>query len=285
MLDETFKKEEVKKDVSETLPGTKEEEEVAVNENVEPVITSQEQTPLNTNPVPTMEEVEEGNSQEETDEPILPQEQEPNLQQEQTSSEEIPGVSEEKIFTQSQVDNLIGKTRVDTREKTFRYIYERYGVENEEQLDDLIGTAQKYGVLEDEFNGAKSSWKAEEKARNDELADVKERLALMESGIDNSRYDDAKLIIKGKGLDFTLENILKEVETHPEWKKKEPVSENLSAKTDGVVEGKLEKNDDLPSEPISTIKEPTSPEVLGNENVFKKPSETDEDKAMKLFRV
>lgn len=238
MLDETFKKEEVKKDVSETLPGTKEEEEVAVNENVEPVITSQEQTPLNTNPVPTMEEVEEGNSQEETDEPILPQEQEPNLQQEQTSSEEIPGVSEEKIFTQSQVDNLIGKTRVDTREKTFRYIYERYGVENEEQLDDLIGTAQKYGVLEDEFNGAKSSWKAEEKARNDELADVKERLALMESGIDNSRYDDAKLIIKGKGLDFTLENILKEVETHPEWKKKEPVSENLSAKTDGVVEGK-----------------------------------------------
>ena len=44
---------------------------------------------------------------------------------------EIPGVSEERIFTQSQVNDLVGKTRMETREQTYRAIYGRYGVEDE----------------------------------------------------------------------------------------------------------------------------------------------------------
>ena len=43
----------------------------------------------------------------------------------------------------------------------------------------------------------------------------------MQSGIDSDRYEDAKLILKGKGLEVSLENIENELATHPEWKKVE----------------------------------------------------------------
>jgi hypothetical protein len=43
----------------------------------------------------------------------------------------------------------------------------------------------------------------------------------MQSGIDSDRYEDAKLILRGKGLEVSLENIQNELATHPEWKKVE----------------------------------------------------------------
>lgn len=137
-------------------------------------------------------------------------------------SEEENGVMSAPLkFTQSQVNEMVGKTRTDTRDKTFRYIYDRYGVNSEEELDNLVGNAQRFDSLKEEYDAARADWKNQSSARDLELAGVKEQVALMQSGIDSSRYEDAKFILKGKGLEVSLENIQQELATHPEWKKQD----------------------------------------------------------------
>lgn len=170
-----------------------------------------------------------------------------------------------KTFTQSQVDDIAGRTRLETREKTFRYIYDRYGVKDESELDNLIGNAQRYDTLNEQYENEKRSWQEADMNRNNELAEVKERIALMESGIDKERYEDAKLILKGKGLEINAENIANELNTHPEWKKQEPAP----------VPAPL-----VPPEPESQIS------VLGNEVQPSGDQMSEEDFAMKhLFKL
>lgn len=138
---------------------------------------------------------------------------------------EMAGTQETKsmpIFTQEDMNEKIGTTRVETREKTFKFIYDRYGVENEEQMDELFNNAQRFESLKESYDAEKADWSARDAARDAELAEIKEQVALMQSGIDSNRYDDAKLILKGKGLEVNLENIENELATHPEWKKVEP---------------------------------------------------------------
>ena len=168
----------------------------------------------------------------------------------------------EKTFTQSQVNDMIGKTRVETRNKTFEYIYGRYGVNDEAGLDDLVGNAQRFDSLKSEYDGERANWKHEADARNDELLELKEKVALMESGIDRERYDDAKFILKGKGMEINADNIAAELNSHPECKKEEKV---------------YTPKEEPPASKIS---------VLGNEKVVPEHTETEEDYAMdKLFKV
>ena len=178
-----------------------------------------------------------------------------------------------KTFTQSQVDDIAGKVRLETREKTFRYIYDRYGVENEQELDDLVGNAQRFDSLKEEYDGAKVEWKHSDEAKSDELRDIKEKVALLESGIDKDRYEDAKLILRGKGMEVNAENIAAELATHPEW----------SGKSVDVEEKEYVKVDEpkpMPAQPVSTIS------VLGNEQNAPSQDKLDEDFAMnKLFKV
>lgn len=184
-----------------------------------------------------------------------------------------------KMFTQSQVDDIAGKTRLETREKTFRYIYDRYGVNSEEELDDLIGNAQRYDSLKEAYDADKLEFKHSREASDNELRDIKEKVALLESGIDKDRYDDAKFILKGKGLDVTIENIQNELATHPEWRKIEkaeskPAEQNFVKTSEGSV-------GQMPSEPVSKLS------VLGNEPSSHSDDELeDEEKlAMRMFKL
>lgn len=190
--------------------------------------------------------------------------------------EETP-VEPEKTFTQDEVNSLMGQVRAETRDRTFKYIYGRYGVENEEGLDDLVGNAQRYDTLKETTDGEKAAWDEERKgymADKDnyqkDLCELKEKIALMESGIDKDRYEDAKFILKGKGLEITAETIANELATHPEWKKTE------------------EKKVYTP-EPESKpeLKVPEVPNILGNENSnMKAPEKSEEDVAMeKYFKI
>jgi len=184
-----------------------------------------------------------------------------------------------KMFTQSQVDDIAGKTRLETREKTFRYIYDRYGVNSEEELDDLIGNAQRYDSLKEAYDSERAEAKMAKEASDNELRDIKEKVALLESGIDKDRYEDAKFILKGKGLDVTIDNIQSELATHPEWRKVE-VAESKPAdnKFVKVSEGSVGQ---MPSEPVSKLS------VLGNEpNADSEDVVSDEElKAMRMFKV
>lgn len=196
----------------------------------------------------------------------------PNLSVEENGVTDMPAI---KTFTQAQVDDIAGKTRTETREKTFRYIYDRYGVSNEAELDELIGNAQRYDSLQEEYDGAKKSWKESSAARDAELANIKEQVALMQSGIDEGRYEDAKFILRGKGIEVTLDNIKNELATHPEWRKKETGEEP----NQNFV--KTGPSNTTHTEPVSKLS------VLGNEkDPMSTQKQSEEDYALgRMFKV
>ena len=181
----------------------------------------------------------------------------------------------EKMFTQSQVNDLVGKTRMETREQTFRAVYGRYGVEDEAGMDELVGNAQRYETVRGEFDEARKGWEASDAAKASELTEVKEHVALLESGIDRARFDDAKAIMKAKGLEITVENINNELATHPEWKGAKVEEPNPNFRPDPSKEPQ-----NIKPAPESTIK------VLGNEGNPSTGGMSEEEFALKnLFKL
>lgn len=283
--------EKITKETEKNLEGIEgvtsapETEEVAVEVEAETEV----ETPISLSTViePTEEEIEDaGLIETESDliEEEIPVETETDaitttteVQEEKEEVQENPfsiDGSATKTFTQSQVDEIAGKTRVDTREKTFKYIYGRYGVNNEEELDELVGKAQRYELLQEEYDTARNDWKSQTTQRDQELASIKEQVALMQSGIDSERYEDAKLILKGKGLEVNLENIERELATHPEWKK---VSAQDSEMDKGYV--KTDRGSTIETPVVSKVS------VLGNE-VSGYDGENEEEYALnRIFKV
>lgn len=129
----------------------------------------------------------------------------------QSEVEESPAVnaddSPEKMLTQSQVNEIVGRARQEGRESAMRELYERYGVSGDEELNNVFGLGQVYHDLDDEFKAQGNSYK-EALAEN----------ALLKSRADESRWEDIKLILGGKGLDITMENIESLIPSHPEWR-------------------------------------------------------------------
>lgn len=277
---------------TDNLDATSASEEIVKDE--EKVVEQPNEVPeLNSTPIPTEEEkkvadiaepnLEEQTAQVETTEPISDAVVEDeksseiveseNVEQQPQMREELGAIETPALkFSQNDMDNLAGKVRMETREKTFRYIYDRYGVASEEELDNLIGNAQRYDSLQDKYQSEEKAWKEQSSARDKELADVKEQVALMQSGIDSERYEDAKLILKGKGLEVNLENIQSELSTHPEWKKVEQPQENPNFAKVG------EPIQPTSAEPVSKIS------VLGNEKT-KNVGNSEEDAAMRFFKI
>jgi len=172
-----------------------------------------------------------------------------------------------KTFTQDDVDKLVGDTRVKTREKTFNYIYGRYGVKNEEELDALVANAQRYDTQKEMYDADKASWEQEKSDTDKKLTDMSETIALMQSGVDADRYEDVKLILKGKGLEVTLDNINSELETHPEWKGEANAEKEAEAASPAPAPA-----------PVTRIK------ALGNEQK-PAPQMSEEEEAEKLFKL
>ena len=272
---------------SETTPVGEE------NKGTEPVVE------LNNDVTPTNEEVKDAGIEPTTEasvvseegktetEPTVPQSDQPvasenvppvveqptdeNLVHEENGVTETPAL---KKFSQEELNDIVGKTRTETRnktrEETFKYIYNRYGVEDEAGLDEVVGNAQRYDSLNEQYETDKKAWKESNEASSKQLTDLSEQVALMQSGIDNSRFEDAKFILKGKGLEVTLENINNELATHPEWKKKEEHSDFVKS-----GEGTMPQK---PAEPETKLS------VLGNDNSDVKVDD-EETRAMKLFKV
>lgn len=242
----------------------------------EPEVTPE----LDTNPTPTVEEKVEAGMTDETPSDPVPAESEIVAAPEAPAAPEVAPVVEEngvtetpaRTFTQEELNDITGKTRVETRDKTFRYIYDRYGVNDEAGLDELVGNAQRYDSLQEQYNNDKKAWTDSSNARDKELADIKEQVALMQSGIDKERYEDAKLILKGKGLEVSLDNINQEMATHPEWSGKTAEEANKPyAKTGEPIET-------TPNEPVTKVS------VLGNEPTTS-TGDSEEERAMRMFRV
>lgn len=244
------------------VSGEENEDVTSASENPEPV----SEEPANEEPVVEEQPVSQEPVQ---SEPVVnePVQSEP-VQQEPVIKEEDGAVETSiKTFTQPELDKIVGDTRVRTREKTFRYIYDRYGVKDEAELDALVANAQRYDTQKEMYDNDKASWEHERDENSQKLADMSEQIALMQSNIAPERYEDAKLILKGKGMDVTLENIQTELETHPEWAKEEaaPVPEP-------TPEPKPEPK------PVMRIK------TLGNEAQPAK-EESEDEQAQRVFKM
>jgi len=225
---------------------------------------------LNNASVPTPEQ-EENAGIEPTVDPV-----EESVEENESNFDPELGIGEAsatKTFTQSQVDEIAGKARKEGRDKALKDTFSRYGVTSVEELDDLFGDAQRYDLSREEFTEKEKAWKTADEERNAELTSVKEKIALLESGIDKNRYEDAKLILRGKGLDVTAENIMAELATHPEWKPAVP------------SEQPKQISPELP--PVRKVETKiTVPPTLGNNSSDNpEPELTERERALRMFKV
>lgn len=273
-MEKEILEEEKKKDIDETLPSNEPEETEEA-----PVEESPEIPGLNSSAVPTEEQVEKAGFADEptetTDSSEDPSEIEVSESVEETvepTTENIPeepGMTEEqksveKMLTQSQVNELVGRTRTETRDGTLKSTWDRYGVSNETELDDLVGRGQKYDLVRRDFDRVAA-----------ELQEAKDKLAMYDSDIAPERYEDAKLILKGKGLEITKDNILAELATHPEWKKVIPTPASAG---DEIAETFKKIEQPAPAEPVSKLS------VLGNNTTPEQSGSTEREDAMRWFR-
>lgn len=109
---------------------------------------------------------------------------------------------EQKSFTQEMVDEIVRSRLERDRKATFK----RYGVENRDGLDSLIGRAQSYDVMKERYEGIKV-----------ENATLREKMAFMSNNINPTREEDVRAYFKGKGIEFNETNLINELATHPEW--------------------------------------------------------------------
>ena len=117
--------------------------------------------------------------------------------------------NEIKTFTQEMVDEIV-RTRLDRDRKA---TYNRYGVEDKEGLDELISKGQSYDEIKERLE-----------LLNSENASLKEKMAFLSNNINPAREDDIRAYFKGKEIEFNETNLIKELETHPEWLKVKEVN-------------------------------------------------------------
>ena len=110
---------------------------------------------------------------------------------------------------------------------------------------------------------------------------MKERVALLESGIDKDRFEDARLILRGKGLEVTAENIAAELATHPEWKKQE-----MSPMMDAGLPFKKNAAPNPAPQPDAGPATKISIPTLGNNSADNpQPELSERERALRMFKV
>lgn len=178
------------------------------NEEKEILEIKEEENGDTLTPTEEVDDNQEQPIQEEPNEVMDTEQPEPELDLDGNNEENLvePEPETPKMFDQNYVNELVGRTRIEARDKAMRSLYDRYGVDTEDELNEIFGRGQSYNILNNDYNDL-----------NTRYGDVMAENALLKSKTDESRWDDIRLILKGKGLDITPENIAMELTTHPEW--------------------------------------------------------------------
>lgn len=204
---------------------------------------------------------EDENGDESEPEPEAAEQQQP--QQEPQPQQQQPM---EKMLTQSQVNELVGRARQEGRESALKELYGRYGVSGDSELNDVFGRGQAYLTLDDDFKAEQSSNKA-----------LLAENALLKTKVDESRWEDIKAILGSKNMDITPENIEAEIPTHPEWRQTVSVQQQSQAQP---------QQDSL--QPQQQPQQQAVLRKLGSESTAKNggngdDEESEKEQAMKLF--
>lgn len=121
---------------------------------------------------------------------------------EQTAKGEPQKTEEEEKFTQSQINEIITR-RLAKQAEAF---YKKYGVNDEEGLNALVGKAKDYDNLSKKYGEL-----------SDKSSELNEKYLFNTNSIKKDREDDVRTYFKGKGLQLTEENIKEALKTHAEW--------------------------------------------------------------------
>lgn len=121
---------------------------------------------------------------------------------EQTAKEEPQKTEEEEKFTQSQINEIITR-RLAKQAEAF---YKKYGVNDEDGLNALVGKAKEYDNLSKKYGEL-----------SDKSSELNEKYLFNTNSIKKDREDDVRTYFKGKGLQLTDENIKEALKTHAEW--------------------------------------------------------------------
>lgn len=191
---------------------------------------------------------------------------EPEAEQQQPQQEPQPQQQQpmEKMLTQSQVNELVGRARQEGRESALKELYGRYGVSGDSELNDVFGRGQAYLTLDDDFKAEQSSNKA-----------LLAENALLKTKVDESRWEDIKAILGSKNMDITPENIEAEIPTHPEWRQTVSVQQQQP-------QAQQPQQDSLQPQQQAVLRK------LGSESTAKgggngDDEESEQERAMKLF--
>lgn len=134
-------------------------------------------------------------------------------------------VNEVKTFTQEQVNEFV-RQRIERERNS---IYKRYGVNDRNELDNLVGKSQAYDIIKERFDELTN--------KNNEL---QKEFAYLKNGVDPNKKSDIEAYFKGKELEINDENMANEIGTHPEWKIKKTI-EKISADREVQKKDKSEK--------------------------------------------
>ena len=215
---------------------------------------------------PEPEAVETAVSEDENGDESVP---EPEAAEQQQQEQEQPQQQQpmEKMLTQSQVNELVGRARQEGRESALKELYGRYGVSGDSELNDVFGRGQAYLTLDDDFKAEQSSNKA-----------LLAENALLKTKVDESRWEDIKAILGSKNMDITPENIEAEIPTHPEWRPTVAAAAQAQAQP---------QQDSLQPQPQPQPQQAVL-RKLGSESTAKDggngdDEESEQERAMKLF--
>lgn len=217
---------------------------------------------------PEPEAAETAVSEDENGDESVP-EPEAEQQPQQEPQQPQPQQPMEKMLTQSQVNELVGRARQEGRESALKELYGRYGVSGDSELNDVFGRGQAYLTLDDDFKAEQSSNKA-----------LLAENALLKTKVDESRWEDIKAILGSKNMDITPENIEAEIPTHPEWRPTVAVQQQQQAQQP--------QQDSLQPQQQPQPQQQAVLRKLGSESTAKDggngdDEESEQERAMKLF--
>lgn len=205
----------------------------------------------------------------------------------QRDTDQSVSAPQEKMLTQSQVNELVGRARQEGfqkgRDSAMSSLYERYGVSDEDELNGIFGKGQIYDSLNEEMASQGGLYR-------DALAEN----ALLKSKVNEDRWDDIRLILSGKGLDITAENIESMIPSHPEWRQTQatpPQNQQPQLNLNSNPQAQISPEDmeryskSIPTQVPTQSQNPGVLRKLGNEPTQKDEGDivTEEERAKLLF--
>lgn len=109
----------------------------------------------------------------------------------------------ERTYTKAEVQNLM-RRRVERSHNAF---FKRYGVNDLNGLDELMSKSKTFG---DDFLSMQNKYN-----------ELTRENAFLRNNINPDKYDDIITHFKGANIDFSEEQLIEALKTHPEWIKQE----------------------------------------------------------------